>query len=52
MKAEKIFVSETTLEVDNTREDLCHSLRYHLLVKKEVYSLAQVSNIMMNCEES
>ena len=33
------------LEVDNTWKDLCHSLRYHVLVKEEVYSLAQVWNM-------
>ena len=44
-KQEKNVTSETNLEVDNTWKDLCHLLRYHVLVKKEVYSFAQVRDM-------
>ena len=40
MEAERNVTSETNLEVDNTGKYLCH-----LLVKKKVYSLAQVQNM-------
>ena len=33
-KREKNVTSENNLEVDNTWKDLCHLLRYHVLVKK------------------
>ena len=41
----KNVTSETNLEVDSTWKDLCHLLRYHVLVNKEVYSLAQLRNM-------
>ena len=45
MEAGKNVTSETNLEVDNTWKDLCHFLWYYVLVKKEVYSHAQVRNM-------
>ena len=45
MEPGKNVTSETDLEVDNTWKDLCHLLRYHVLVEKGVYSLAQVRNM-------
>ena len=44
-KRGKNVTSETNLEVDNTWKDLCHLLRYHVLVKKEVYPFTQVWNM-------
>ena len=41
----KNVTNETNLAVDNTWKDLCHLLGYHVLVKKEAYSLAQVRNV-------
>ena len=45
MEAGKNVSSETNLGVDNTWKDLCHLLRYHVVVKKEVYSLTQARNM-------
>ena len=45
METGKNVASETNLEVDNNWKDLCHLLRRHALVKKEVYFLAQVRNM-------
>ena len=36
------ITSETNLDVDSASSDLYYLLRYHVLVKKKVYSLAQV----------
>ena len=45
MKAGKNATGETNLEVHNAWKDLRHLLRYHILVRKEVYYLAQVRNM-------
>ena len=45
METGKKRYSQTNLEVDNTWKDLCHLLRYQVLVKNKVYSLAQERNM-------
>ena len=51
-KREKNVTSETNLEADNTWKDLCHLLRYHMLVKRRFILLLKHGISMMPCKES